>query len=195
MTDEHAPLEFRAAETLDVRYPERIVQVLAMPYERPTRRVVHEGRTITEVVSRGAFKGIEHRHNMRVLREHDRNKIAGKVEALHPERDEGLVAELRMSRSTLGQESLELAAEGLLDVSVGFAPMAGGERWSTNRSERRLERCYLDHIALVCDPAYEDAQVLSVRAAEVIAVVSTTPNRDAILAMLVDAGIQLRQHV
>ncbi len=192
-----APVEWRTAETLEVRHPDRLITVLAMPYERPTHRVVHNGRQITEVVSKGAFAGIEHRRGVKVLRDHDPHRPTGRVKTLFPDRSDGLVAELYISRTLLGDETLELAADGVVGASVGFAPMAKGTRWSENRQERRLDKCFLDHIALVTDPAYDDAEVLDVRSAaeaEVDAeVVSTTPNLDRMRALLVEAGIQLRR--
>lgn len=191
MTDEaRNPIEFRAAETLGVRHPQRIIEVLAMPYERPTHKVRHQGRQITEVVSRGAFDGVEHRHNIRVYRDHDTNRPVGKALKIYTDRPEGLVAELRIAPTPLGDETLELAADGILDVSVGFAPKVhGGEQWSPDRQERRLVKCYLDHIAMVGDPAYDEAQVIDVRS---VAVVAATPNLDAIRAELAGLGVRLR---
>jgi len=177
-----APTEFRAAQTLEVRYPDRIVEVLAMPYEQPTSRVVRNGQQITEVIARGAFGHVERRKDVRVYRDHDKTRVAGRVVALHPDGDDGLVAELRMSATPLGDETLELAAERLIDVSVGFAPMR--ERWSPDRRERRLEKCYLDHIALVGDPAYDSARVLDVRSAAAEPATPATPNKDRVLALL-----------
>src|SRR5213076_2722062 len=79
-----ATVEFRSAETLEVRHPERIIDVLAMPYERPTNRVARAGKQIVEVVSRGAFDGVEHRDRIRVYRDHDKTRTTGKVVELNP---------------------------------------------------------------------------------------------------------------
>ncbi len=60
--------------------------------------------------------------------------------------------------------------------------MRGGEQWLEQRSRRRLTRCFLDHIALVPEGAYE-GRVLSVRAAEPAepAARVLTPNLDEVL--------------
>ena len=44
-------------EVAEVNFPNRLVTVVAMPYERPTSRASHGGRLITEVVSAGRSRG------------------------------------------------------------------------------------------------------------------------------------------
>jgi HK97 family phage prohead protease len=188
-----AAVECRAAETVGVRYPDRIIEVRAMPYEVETTKVVRNGKQITEVVSRGAFGRCEDRKDVRAYRSHDKSTPVGRAVALHPARDDGLVAEVKISKTGLGDETLELAADGLLDASVGFAPMK--ERWSPSREHRRLERVYLDHIALLPDPAYEGANVLDVRreADEPELLVVPTPNKDRIIAIIAELSYR-REH-
>ena len=65
------------------------------------------------------------------------------------------MAELHIARTPLGDETLGLAADQALEASVGFAVMAGGEQWLEQRTRRRLTRCFLDHIAMVPEGAYE----------------------------------------
>jgi HK97 family phage prohead protease len=196
MTDEltvmeRAPLEFRSAETLDVRFPDRVVEIVAVPYERDTV-VVSRGEFVHESFGRNAFDGVERRANrVRVNRDHDLSKTVGRCVALHPSRAVGLVAELRISRTPLGEETLELASDGALDASVGFAPMPGGESWSENRTRRRIDRAWLGHIALVPDPAYEEANVLAVRSSDGDTPDignSDTPRLDEVLARLRELG-------
>ena len=105
-------------------------------------------------------------------RDHDVTRTIGRVITFHPSRQEGLVADLRVANTELGTETLELADEGCLDASAGFAlmrdkdgrPVPGAEVWE-NRSRRRLNRLFLGHVALTPEPAYETANVLAVRAA------------------------------
>lgn len=188
------PIEYRAAETLGVRYPERVIEVLAVPYERPTDRVIHDGHQIVEVFSRGAFHGLK-RTNVKVFRDHEMRAAIGRAIQFYPDDDDGLRADLRISDTLLGDESLELARDGVLDVSIGFAPKEGGVRMSADGRQRRINSAYLDHIALVTVPAYEEARVLAVRSADELEghtePVSATPNLDRMLAMLAEAGIQL----
>jgi HK97 family phage prohead protease len=183
-----APIEYRAAETLAVRFPDRVIELVAMPYEQETV-VIHQGRAITEVCERGAFDGIERRANrVPVNRDHDRTRPVGRALALHPSHEVGLVAELRISQTPLGDETLELAADGAVAGSAAFRPFVDGERWSRDRRSRRLTRCWLGHIGLVSEPAYEGAGVLAVRADTEPAPTSATPILDRILAERIAAA-------
>ena len=188
-------IETRSAQVAEVNFPKRIVTVIAMPYEQPTR-IYEGGRTFTEVVSRGAFDGIERRTNkIRANRDHTWDKLVGKVVGVHPSRAEGLVTEIRMFGTDIGERTLIECDEGGLDASAGFGLLRrdGGrgpvwedaEAWEQNRSVRRLNRLRLDHVALVPNPAYPGAVVESVRdAAHEVALaveIVATPNRHQLL--------------
>jgi HK97 family phage prohead protease len=158
-------LEFRSATQLGVSFPKRQIELIVMPYETEAE-VLHRGRRIREIVSRGAFEGIDARHRrITVNRGHVIDNVVGKAIQFHPSREEGLVAELQIARTAAGDETLSLADEGLLDASAGFGVPDGGETWP-ERSLRRLTRVWLDHIAMVPDPAYKNATVLAVRQQE-----------------------------
>jgi phage head maturation protease len=186
-------VETRAAQVANVDFPKRLVTVVAMPYEQPTQ--IHEpGRSYTEVVSRGAFQGIEKRtKQVRVNRDHSWDKLVGKVVALHPSRSEGLVTELKIFPTDIGERTLIDCDQGGLDASAGFGLLRrdegrgpiweDAEVWERNRTVRRLNRLWLDHLALVPNPAYEGAQVLSVRdaAAGPLQPGDATPNRDRLV--------------
>lgn len=159
-------------QVADVDFPKRVVTVVAMPYERPTE-IFDGSRMFTEVVSRGAFDGIEKRTSrIRVNRDHSWEKPVGKVVGLHPSRKEGLVAEVRVSRTPDGDATLELCEDDVLSASAGFGLLRredgtvwdDAEVWERNRSVRRLNRLWLDHLAFVPNPAYPDAAVIDVRA-------------------------------
>ena len=157
-------LEQRSASTADVRFADRVVELIAAPYERATT-IYELGRSYVEEFAYAAFRGEEKRAaKVRVNRDHDHQRTVGRVVSLDPLRHEGLVAELHLSRTVLGDESLELAADGCLDASVSFGVPAGGDEWFGNRSRRRIRKAFLgDHIALTPVPAYEDAVVLGAR--------------------------------
>jgi HK97 family phage prohead protease len=169
-------IEFRDAHVAEVSYPHRTATVIVAPYETPT--VIHtRARSFTEVVSRGAYDGVQTRAGkIKANRDHNWERLAGRVTALYPDRDEGLLAEVRMSRTPLGDETLELCADEVLAVSAGFALMReggaegpikrGAETWEANRTVRRLNELWLDHVAFVPDPAYQSATVLDVRRQE-----------------------------
>jgi len=180
-------LEFRTATVAGVSFPKRIIEMVVMPYESETT-IDHRGRRFTEIVSHGAFDGVQQRAaQVKVNLDHDRLRVVGKTVALHPSRQEGLVAEVRITAAAEGEDVLIKADEGLLDASAGFGLLVDkqtgkvkqdAEVWES-QTRRRLNHLYLDHIALTPDAAYKDAKVLAVRTAEQPAgMVGATPNRD-----------------
>ena len=113
-------IEVRSGQVAEVNFPKRTLTCIAMPYERPTV-IPYGSKQVTEVVSRTAFSGIEKRTSqVRVNRDHSWDKPVGKVVGLHPSRKEGLVTEVRIAKTTLGDETLELCDEDILGASVGF---------------------------------------------------------------------------
>jgi len=140
---------------------------------------------ITEVCSTGAYEGIEARNDrVRVNRDHDVTRTVGRAVRFHPSRQEGLVAEIRISETPLGEETLVLADDGVLDASAGFGLLRdrqgkvvpGAETWERT-DRRRLNHLFLGHIGLTPEPAYETANVLAVRKAEKVPA-GVTPNLD-----------------
>jgi phage head maturation protease len=66
----------------------------------------------------------------------------------------------------IGNEVLALARDGVpLGLSIGFAEVPGGSRWSADRQRVTRTRAELDHIAVVRVPAYAGAGVAGVRQA------------------------------
>lgn len=169
MSDNRKVIEWRAAETVDVKFPERTVTVLAVPYERPTDTVVYRGRQYVEVFARGAFNGIEKRpKTVAVNREHVKGMTVGKVEAFHDTPD-GLVAELRMASTPAGDEALQLTYERMIWPSVGFYVKQPSDQELNNRStppQRWIKRAFVEHLGLVEAPSYVDVDIVSVRSGE-----------------------------
>jgi HK97 family phage prohead protease len=199
-TLEEVQVEIRSGDGFDVaevNFPKRIVTVVAMPYEQPAQ--IFDGRkTFTEVVSRGAFDGIEKRTSkVRANRDHTWDKPVGKIVGIHPSRKEGLVADVRVAPTLLGDETLALCDEDMLSASAGFGLLRrdngrgpvweDAETWEQNRSVRRLNRLWLDHLALVPNPAYSGAVVESVRNTPVgthePVPGDATPNRDRLILL------------
>ena len=178
-------LWIRSAQLVDVSFAERTIEMIVIPYDTRTL-VAYKGRMVHESIDRGAFAGIERRANrVRVNREHERMQTIGRAVAFHPSREEGLVSEVKIAKTPLGDETLELAADGCLDASAGFAPMPGGMHW-LERSAYRVSKAWLAHIAMTSEPAYEGAQVLAVRSVGDPVDVSATPNLDQWRAMLAE---------
>ena len=175
-----ADLEIRSAQLGEVRFADRIIELVVMPYETEAD-VPYAGRRIREMVSRGAFGKIDPtKRRITVNRDHDLNRSIGKAVAIIDDAD-ALRAELKISPTQLGDETLQLADDGVLDASAGMRLMPGGETWHENRTLRRLTKLWLHHIALVPDPAYDGARVLAVRAAAVtVSQAGPTPNLDLV---------------
>lgn len=183
-------LEYRTATQLGVDFPKRTIEIIVTPWEQETE-VEHKGRMIREVFSRGAYDGIERRPNrIRVNRDHDVRRVIGRAVALHPSRQEGLVAELRIARTDLGDETLALADDGDLDASAEFAVMPGGDTWQGRL--RRITKAWLGGVAMTPVPAYPGANVLSVRQASAVTV--ATPNLDQIRGWRLQQLYDLTQH-
>jgi phage head maturation protease len=172
----------RSATTVGVRWADRVIEVIAVPWEQRAT-VDYRGRIIAESFAKGAFGNINGRPNaVKVYRDHPEPGLPypprpiGRALTLHPNRDEGLVAELRISETVDGDTTLALAADQVLDASVGFWVKPGGDEWLENRTHRRIVGAGLDHIAMVPDPAYAGARVLAVREAQkAISAVSDMP--------------------
>lgn len=145
---------------LAVRHPERVIDLIAVPYDEEAR-VLYRGRWVVETVAPGAFAGVH--SPVKVNQAHDYERPIGRVVKFHPNDPRGLRTELRIVATATGDEVLELAAEDLLGASVGFAALPGGEQYTYDRSRRRITGAVLDHIALTGDPAYLGAKVLAVR--------------------------------
>jgi HK97 family phage prohead protease len=177
-------VEYRAVQLGEVSFPERTVELMVIPYETPTV-LNHQGRVIEEIVSRGAFGKIQQRAGgrIKVNRDHDPQRPLGYVKNLYPNRDDGLVAKLFISKTDAGEEALTLADDRVLDCSAGFGLLYGkdgrvrpdAEVWET-QNRRRLNHVWLDHVALVSNPAYPTAQVLSVRSDDPVAQPVGSPN-------------------
>jgi HK97 family phage prohead protease len=183
-----SPVECRTIADYAVSWADRTIELVAHPYDQDAVVVVH-GRTVVESCAPGAYDGVERRANrVKVNRDHDYQRTVGRAVALHPSRSEGLVTELRIAKTELGDETLGLADDHSIEASVGFAVMPGGERWLEGRARRRLERLFLDHISMVPEGAYVGAQVIDVRAAAVHVERVATPNLDQVLAWLAADG-------
>jgi HK97 family phage prohead protease len=156
-------LEYRSVATaLEVRHPDRVIELIAAPYEEEARVFLPRlQRWVVETFARGAFAGVGGR--VTVNKAHDVEAPLGYARAFHPNDPRGLVAELRIASTSAGNDALELAAEGLLGASVGFGVLPGGEEYTEGRSRRRITKAKVAHIALTGDPAYTGAQVLAVR--------------------------------
>lgn len=153
----------RSAHIDNVDFSQRIITVIAVPYEQETF-VPYRGETWGETIARGAFDGVlDKPHRIRANRDHDKTRTVGKVVQFHRDRTDGLVSDIRIAKTPLGDETLALADEDCLGASVGGAVLPRDLSLDRSNKTRRVNRAFLDHIAFVEDPAYQGAKVLAVR--------------------------------
>jgi HK97 family phage prohead protease len=158
-----APIEFRDSSLTGVNFAQRIIEVVVVPYEEPGI-VEYRGEIWHEVFLRNSFDGIEKRPNrVRANRDHDDKRLVGKAVKFWPSREEGLVAEVRISQTPLGDETLALANDDVLDVSVGYAARGRDQEFERRTMTRRIKKAFADHIAFTPTPTYAGAGVLAVR--------------------------------
>lgn len=163
-----APVELRTAVVAEVNFAQRLVTAIAAPYDQPTN-VMWRGDVWSELFERGAWDGIENRPNrIKVNRDHNKSRTVGKAMRFFPSRDEGLVTELRIAQTPLGDETLALADERCVGLSVGFAALPKDQIIDRANRSRRVRRAFLDHISFVEDPAYAGAEILDVRENEIV---------------------------
>lgn len=184
----HAPIEMREATLANVNFPQRTIEVVAMPYDQEAL-VEYRGELWNESFERGAFDGIEKRPNrVKANRDHNKERLVGKATKFFPSRDEGLVAEIRIAATPLGDETLTLADEEMLEVSSGFAVRGSDQVLDRSTRSRRIKRGFLDHLAFVAQGAYMGAQVLAVRSEERPNAATLpkldTPNLDEVVAWM-----------
>jgi HK97 family phage prohead protease len=128
-------------------------------------KVVDRGRLVTETFERGALAGTDpsrvpltatHPQDAGVLPIGVTVELRDEADALH--------GAWHVSKTAVGDEVLELARDGVpLGLSVGFAEVPGGSRWSADRQRVVRTRAALDHVAVVRQPAYLGAGVVGVR--------------------------------
>jgi HK97 family phage prohead protease len=200
MTDVQLPAGMEWAEraggdVAGVSYPKRIVTLVAVPYDTDADIREDDGSEFTERFARGSFDGIQPRTgHIHANRDHDRTRPVGKVDKLYPSRREGLVADIKVSRTELGEETLALADDGVLHSSIKFGAYPADIEYSERGRRRTIKRAFLDHIAFVTEPAYATANVLSVRSAGLHrpAATSSTPLLDEVMAQWADEELRSR---
>lgn len=157
------PIEYRDAAVDDVNYDQRLITVIAAPYESPAR-VFWRKEWWDESFDRTAFDGVAKSPNrVRVNRNHDRRLTVGKVIRFDRKHESGLVADVKIAHTPLGDETLALAADDCLSASVGYMAALKDTKLDRNSMTRRVNKAYLDHLSFVEDPAYVEARVLAVR--------------------------------
>jgi uncharacterized protein len=127
--------------------------------------VLDRGRMVVETFERGALAATDPAR-VPLTATHPRDAGTLPIGVTVELRDEAdaLHGSWRVSDTLLGNEVLALARDGVpLGLSIGFAEIPGGSRWSADRARVTRTRAALDHVAVVRVPAYAGAGVVGVR--------------------------------
>ena len=144
----------RSAAATQVLFAQRTIEVLAVPFDRPTTVDDGDG-PYTEVFDRACRFETVDPAGAKVLINHDYGQPVGRVTRMEPTSD-GLVAHLRIADGE--DHALRRAADGLYGVSIGFT----AERGQPGRVIRR-RHALIHEISLTAFGAYPGAPVLAVR--------------------------------
>jgi len=182
-----------AARVAETDFGQRIITVVAMPYEQPTQ-VPFRGEIYDEVFTRGAFNGFDASKRRTPVsaafevpdRGHSNGVLCGKIINAYHDREEGFVTDVQIARTPIGEDTLALAADTMLGVSVGFGVKSRFDQDVDRVNKvRRVNRAFLHHLSFVGEPAYDGARVLAMRSATAeeieAAHMSRTPNLDEFL--------------
>jgi HK97 family phage prohead protease len=128
-------------------------------------QVIDRGRLVVETFARGALDGTDPaRVPLTATHPRDAGTLPIGVTLSIDDRSDAAYGSWRVSDTHLGNEVLALARDGVpLGLSVGFAEVPGGSRWSPDRMRVTRTRAALDHVAVVRVPAYAGAGVVGVR--------------------------------
>ena len=129
---------------------QRTVEGMAVPYND----TIDIGGGWSERFEKGA---VDLNANVKLFRDHE--DIIGVVTEME-ESDEGLMIKAKISETVLGNETLNLVKDGAIrSFSVGFIPVID------EKKEKTIIRKKVDlkEVSLVAFPAYDKAEVLSVR--------------------------------
>ncbi len=173
-------IEYRSARIGAVDFDERTIEVIAVPYGEEITVEVN-GKIMREVMEPGVLRDIDpQKSHITVNRDHSHERVVGRVIELREDK-RGAVAVNKISRTDLGEETLQLAADGILGASVGAGISRAGME-IVNGLRRVFRISLLDHIAMLPNPAYSGARVLGVRSAVETARVEM-PNLESVLAI------------
>ena len=144
----------------------REVSGMAVPFNQ----TIDIGGGWSERFEKGA---VDLNANVKLFRDH--NEIIGVVTEME-ESDEGLLIRAKISETVLGNETLNLVKDGAIrSFSVGFIPVKDEKKDNTIIRKK----VNLKEVSLVAFPAYDKAEVLSVREEtnqEEISMENTTPD-------------------
>lgn len=148
----------------DINFKDRIIDVIAVPWDEEAE-VVWRGEVWREIFDRQALdEAAQQKARVPVNRQHNRSDTVGRIVGIDPRADQrGALASVKVARTPRGDETLQLASEGMLGASVGYFVRKPSDVLLLRRSmTRRVQRAFLDHLSMVEDPAYKGAEPVAV---------------------------------
>jgi len=130
-------------------------------------QATYDAGDYVETFGRNVFdKTIQERGDrIPLLEQHDRGRNPIGMAASWEKTADGLVADFRLARTARGDEARQLALDGMVTgLSVGFVPIRNRTEKVAGRNHVTRLEARLDHVGFVTQPAYKEAQVVSVRA-------------------------------
>lgn len=174
-------IEYRNAATGAVDFEERTIEVIAVPYGQEIDVEV-QGKQMREVMEPGVLRDIDpSKSHITVNRDHSYERTVGKIIELRHDDPRGAIAVTKISSTSLGDETLQLAHDGILRASVAAAINRSGME-IRNGLRRVFRIAMLDHVAMLPNAAYKGATVLAVRSAPEVSDVEM-PNLESVLAI------------
>lgn len=137
------------------------IEGICVPYGVVTEKVARP-----ELFVRGAFRDLLAQAGKKIKLtdyNHSNQRVPVGYSSAFQDRESGLWARFRLNNTPEGESARLNAVEGVYQgLSVGFRARAEEMRGGV----RHVTDAWLDHVSLVEDPAYDDARILDVRAAE-----------------------------
>jgi phage head maturation protease len=148
----------------DVNFKDRTIEVIAVPWDEEAE-IVWRGETWKESFEPYALdEAAKEKARVPVNRQHNRADTVGRIVRIDPKvHQRGALASVKVARTPRGDETLQLASEGMLGASVGYFVRKMSDVLVLRRSmTRRVQRAFLDHLSMVEDPAYKGAETVAV---------------------------------
>ncbi|HZO69404.1 MAG TPA: HK97 family phage prohead protease [Kribbellaceae bacterium] len=145
-----------------VNFKDRTIELVAMPWNVETE-ILFRSQVWRELFLRGAFNdAIKAGARIPVNREHDHTLTVGRITGMvdHPH---GLLASVKIAKTERGDETLELANDGILGGSVGYFLQKMSDVVLDRRAMlRTVKRAFMEHLAMTEIPAYKGADTIAV---------------------------------
>jgi hypothetical protein len=152
-----------AAVLDDVNFADRIIEVIAIPWDQEAE-ILWRGEVWREVFDRRAFdEAAKKSVRIPVNREHNRGDTVGRIVNMDSTDPRGLLASVKVARTSRGDDTLQLASEGMLGGSVGYFVKKPSDVLLERRSMlRRVLRAFMEHFSMVESPAFVGAETVAV---------------------------------